>query len=234
MKNALAFALICIVLSACSSSDPAAPVPTGVKVPGVGSTFEFSLYATGLDGKKIPGTDSTFVQTVIASGGAFGTKTGVWSIESKDAVSGEPSDTVHLCLDDRQDVLMFFPDLSADGSPRWIRLPITTGVAFTDSTTTTETLNGLPLELKLKVTTERLADESIAVGTSSVAAKKVSLTVMLDIKSMGQSISAFEQKGIIWFAPSLGIFAQRSSDAVNFGGDVLNGEYVRLTKYTLK
>lgn len=234
MRICVHLALLVLFVAACSNNDPVSPAPTGTKVPGVGSSYEYATYQTGLDGKKVADSDSTFVSSVIASGVVFGAKTGVWSVESRDAVSGEPSDTIHMCLDSKQDVLMYFPDLSADGSPMWIRLPIATGVAFADSITSTEDFNGVTAEFKFKVKTERVSDESIVVGTSSIAAKKISLSIALDIAVMGEVFPAVNQTGHLWFAPALGMFVQRSSSAFESGGDVQNGEFTKLTKYTLK
>lgn len=234
MRTYIYIAMLAVVITACSSNDPVSPVPTGTKIPAVGSTYEFSTYRTGMDGRKISGSDSAFVQTVLASGIVFGGKTGVWSVESKDAVSGEPSDTLYLCIDSKQDVLLFFPDLSVDGAPKWIRLPITTGSAFADSTSATEDFNGIPVEFTLKVKTERGTDESIAVGASSVATKKINMTLSVRVSAMGNELEAFEQKAYLWFAPNLGVFAQSSSDAVDVGGDVQDGEFTKLTKYSLK
>lgn len=234
MRTYIFMAMLAVVVAACSSNDPVSPAPTGPKVPGVGSTYEFSIYSTDINGKKITGSDSTYVQTVLASGIDFGGKTGVWSVESKDAVSGEPSDTMYMCIDSKQDVLLYFPDLSVDGAPKWIRLPITTGSAFADSTSTTEDFNGVPVEFTLKVKTERGMDESIAVGASSVATKKINMTISVRVSAMGNELEAFEQKANLWFASDLGVFAQSSSDAVDVGGDVQDGEFTKLTKYSLK
>jgi hypothetical protein len=230
MRIYVHLALLVLFVAACSKNDPVSPVPTGTKVPGVGSSYEFATYETGLDGKKVADSDSTFVSTVIASGVVFGAKTGVWSVESKDAASGEPSDTLHMCLDSKQDVLMYFPDLSADGSPIWIRLPITTGVTSSDSISSTGGTSGF----KFKVKSESVSNETISVGASNIATKKIRMTISLDIVVLDKVVPALSQTVYLWFAPSLGLFVQRSSDAVEAGGDVENGEFTKLTKYTLK
>ncbi|MBU3678446.1 MAG: hypothetical protein FGM32_02415 [Candidatus Kapabacteria bacterium] len=234
MRMPIILLVISLVLGACASKDPVSPTPTGIKVPAVGSTFELDAYGTDPTGKKIPDSEYSLLQSVLASGAVFGGKSGVWSIESNDKVTGEPVDTSYMCLDSKQDVLLYFPDLSVDGSPKWFRLPVTTGLVSIDSASQTEDINGIPLQFTLKVKAERSTDEPILVGTSSISTRKIVMTVSVTILAQGQVIETIEFKQHLWFAPTLGTFAQRSSDAYEAGCDVQDGEFVKLTKYTLK
>lgn len=225
---------LALFVAACSSNEPTSPTENGITVPGVGSTFEFTGYSTDLSGSKIAGTDTSYIQTVVGSGISFDGRTGVWVVDTKPTASSEATDTTYMCLDSKKDVLVFFPDLSPDGSPKWLRLPVTTGVASLDSISSTEDVNGVPFEVKFVVKTERIGDASISVGTSNVATKKIQMTVTASIVVMGQQLQGFETKQFLWFAPSLGTFVQLSSEAYDAGGGVQDGEFAKLSKYTLK
>jgi hypothetical protein len=233
MRNLLLLLSVGLFVVACSNNDPVAPVDTGLKAPVKGSVFEFNGYQTDLGGIKITDSDFTVLETVNATGLVFEGKTGVWSFITTDKADGTVIDTTYACFDDKKDILLNFPDLSVDGSPRWLRLPVTTGLKAVDSTVASDSFNGIPIQISLKVTSERVGDESITVGSKSIATKKLSLTLAVSISALGQTIDSFTSVRSIWYAPSLGMFIQRSGEAFEAAGEVENGEFVKLVSYTI-
>lgn len=233
MRNLLLMLSVGLFVVACSNNDPVSPVEPSIKAPVKGSVFEFNGYSTDLGGVKIPDSDATILETVNATGLVFGGKTGVWSFITTNKADGEVIDTTYACFDDKKDVLLSFPELSMDGAPRWLRLPVTTGVKSVDSAMTSDSYNGIPIQLSLKVTCERVGDEAILVGTKSIATKKISMNLTVSISALGQVIDSFTSVRTVWFAPSLGMAVQTSSAAYEFGGDVENGGFLKMVSYTI-
>jgi hypothetical protein len=218
---------------ACSKNDPVSPVDTGIKAPTRGSVFEYNGYGTNLGGVKIPGSDFTILENVNSTGLVFGGKTGVWSFITTEKSSGSVIDTTYACFDDKKDILLNFPDLGTDGSPLWLRLPVTTGVTAVDSSVRSDTVIGVPLTFALKAKSERTAEEAILVGSSSIATKKIVITVEVSVLEKGQVIDLYSFNRTIWFAPSLGIFVQRSTDAYESLFSNEDGDFAKLVSYTI-
>ncbi|MBU3699732.1 MAG: hypothetical protein FGM33_06945 [Candidatus Kapabacteria bacterium] len=233
MRNILFMLAVGLIVVACSKNDPVSPVDTGIKAPVRGSVFEYNGYGTDLGGIKIPSSDYTALETINATGLVYGGKTGVWSSITTDKASGTVIDTTYSCFDERKDILLNSPDMSVDGTPRWLRLPVTTGVTAVDSAVTSDSYGGIPITLALKVKSERVGEESILVGTKTIATKKIVITSTVSISALGQLVDSFSFKQTIWFAPSLGMLVQRATEAYEVGGEVEDGDYAKLVSYTI-
>lgn len=234
MRNLLILVLAAAFVVSCSNNDPVSPAEPTVKIPGKGSTFEIAGYQLDAANAKIAGTDFTAVQTVANTGQSFGDKTGVWSTISTDKASGEVLDTNYMCLDDKKDLLLWTPELGADGSSRWLRLPVSSGLVSVDSVVSTEEFNLIPIEVAVSVRAERSGDETIVVAGSSFATKKISIRYTIRISALGQVFDTATFNETQWFAPSLGMIIQRSTGAYTLADQASPGSYFKLTKYTLK
>lgn len=234
MRNLLLIALAAAFVVSCSSNDPVSPSEPSIKIPGKGSTFEIAGYQLDSLNAKIANTDFTAVQTVANIGQSFGDRTGVWSTILTDKTTGEVLDTNYLCLDEKKDLLLWTPELGADGSSRWLRLPVSSGLVSADSVVSTEDFNGIPIQLAISVRAERTGDETIVVAGSSIATKKITLRFTVRISALGQVIDSATFNETQWFAPSLGMIIQRSTGAYSLAGQPSSGSYFKLTKYTLK
>jgi hypothetical protein len=234
MRNLLILALAAAFVVSCSSNDPVSPSEPSIKIPGKGSTFEIAGYQLDSINAKIANSDFTAVQTTANIGQSFGDKTGVWSTILTDKVTGEVIDTTYMCLDEKKDLLLWTPELGADGSSRWLRLPVTSGLVFVDSVVTSGDFGGIPIEFAISVRAERSGNESIVVAGTSIATKKIALRFTIRISALGQVIDTATFNETQWFAPSLGMFIQRSTGAYSLAGEWNAGNYFKLTKYTLK
>lgn len=229
MKNLLLFVAAAFVIASCSNTtDPTPEAPT-MKVPGVGSTFTFDAYDTDDKDAKIPGTDSAFTESVVASNVSYEGKTGVW------AVVGESLDTTLYCYDTNKDLLI--SGGATDGllgDLKWLRLPITTGSALTDTVASTQDFNGIPVELVVVIIRNRVGDDQATVGTESIKTVKLTMNINLTVKALGQVVDQSAMTSTLWYAPSLGAMIRRVTPASTVGGDMQDGTVEMLKSYSLK
>ncbi len=230
MKNLLLFVAAALVIASCSNTTEPTPEAPSMKVPGVGSTFTFDAYDTDDKDAKIPGTDSAFTESVVASNVSYEGKTGVW------AVVGETSDTTFYCYDTNKDLLIG-GGAAADellGDLKWLRLPITTGSALTDTVMSTQDFNGIPVELVVVITRNRVGDDQATVGTESIKTVKLTMNINITIKALGQVVDQSATSSTLWYAPSLGAMIRRVTSANTRDGEVEPGTVEMLKSYSLK
>lgn len=232
MRSLFLSLLACSFLVACSTDDTTSPESPSVKLPQAGSTFSYSGYELDVQGAKVSGTDYTFSEAVLATGLTHSGKSSVWSVTS---TSPNQEDTTYYCLDSGKDLLVEVADLTGEeGATRWIRLPVTTGTAFTDSSVTTQEVSGFPLQLETVISAVKGAEEQVQVGSEAVATVRIQVNVRIKASLLGQVV----QEGLLtqqmWFAPSLGTVIRRSAPSQQLGNETTKGFWEGLTGYTLK
>lgn len=230
MKNLLLFVAAALVIASCSNTTEPTPEAPTMKVPGVGSTFTFDAYGTDDKDAKIPGTDSAFTESVVATNLSYEGKTGVW------AVVGENSDTTFICYDANKDLLVY---VGGGNEPifsgfEWLRLPITTATAVTDTVEFTQNDGGFPFEIVAVITINRVGDDQVTVGNETIKTVKVAMTISATIKLAGQVVDQRVLTNSLWFAPSLGTMIRRVTPANTFDGEVEPGTVEMLKSYSLK
>lgn len=230
MKNLLLFVAAALVIASCSNTTEPTPEAPSMKVPGVGSTFTFDAYDTDDKDAKIPGTDSAFTESVVATNLSYEGKTGVW------AVVGENSDTTFICYDANKDLLVYVGGGNDPifGGFEWLRLPITTATAVTDTVEFTDNDGGFPFEIVAVITINRVGDDQVTVGNETIKTVKVAMTISATIKLAGQVVDQRVLTNSLWFAPSLGTMIRRVTPANTFDGEVEPGTVEMLKSYTLK
>lgn len=229
MVNGLQNLATSLILVSCSDNT-VTPEPSPFTIPTSGSTYTYLEYATDKLGNKVPDTEVTDVESVIASNISYSGKNGVWAISST-----ENNDTTYFCVDQNNDVL-FKPSGGADifGDDTWLRIPVTTGTAFSDSTASTQDFNGIPVELRTTMNITRIADEQVTVGSQSFKTTKVRLNINVKALAFGQVVNESNLESTLWYAPSLGHFLRMVQPATTLGGQDENGSYRSLQSYNLK
>lgn len=230
MKHLLLFLAAALVIASCSNTTDPTPEAPSMKVPGVGSTFTFDAYGTDDKDAKIPGTDSAFTESVVATNLSYEGKTGVWAVVS------ESSDTTFFCYDTNKDLLGYIGGGNDPlfGGLKWLRLPITTGSAITDTVVSTQDFNGIPVELVAVITRNRVGDDQATVGTESIKTIKLALNYNLTVKALGQVVDQSTMSSTLWYAPSLGAMIRRVTPANTRDGEVEPGTVEMLKSYSLK
>lgn len=230
MKSVSLFFALALVIASCSNpSEPTPETPT-MKVPGTGSTYVFDTYGTDESGAKISGSDAEFTESVIASNISFGGRTGVWSV-----IGSASTDTTHYCLDANKDVLLNSGDLEGVlGGMKWLRYPVTTGTTQKDTAISTQNINGISIELVAIVTSSRVGEEQITVGSEAVKVVKLTSEFSVTAKAFGQVVNESTLTSTLWYAPSLGLMVRRVIPAQNVGGDLQEGTVEMLKSYSLK
>jgi len=230
MKHLLALLATSLLVISCTKDNTTTPEPAPLKTPGVGSTFSYAGYAIDITGSKIPDTDNQHTETVVASNISFQGKTGVWAIDNGS------SDTLMYCLDRNNDLLMYVDESDGMAFNNWVRLPISTGTTFTDSATSTEDYQGVPVQILTRFTSMLKGEESVTVGSESIRAVKILFTVSGRASIAGQTISDIELVTTLWYAPSLGNFikAEQPATEIKAKGEIQDGFTSTLKSYSLK
>jgi len=237
MKHLLVLSAIATILVSCSNNT-VTPESTTLKVPATGSSYTFLMYNTDSLDVKIPGSDVSTLGTVVASGITFLGKSGVWVIasESIDSNSTQYTDTTSFCVDKNNDVLMHGQgSLSGD---LWVRLPVTSGIVFKDSISSQDEVDGIQVEQRFVVTSSRIGQEQLTIGTTTIQTVKLSLNSTVKSIMLGQVIGEMVVPITAWYAPSLGNFVRMEQPTIKLvGPDLdfdLDGSYKLLQSYNLK
>jgi len=237
MKHLLVLSAIATILVSCSNNT-VTPESTTLKVPATGSSYTFLMYNTDSLDVKIPGSDVSTLGTVVASGITFLGKSGVWVIasESIDSNSTQYTDTTSFCVDKNNDVLMHGQgSLSGD---LWVRLPVTSGIVFKDSISSQDEVDGIQVEQRFVVTSSRIGQEQLTIGTTTIQTVKLSLNSTVKSIMLGQVIGEMVVPITAWYAPSLGNFVRMEQPTIKLvGPDLdfdLDGSYTLLQSYNLK
>lgn len=238
MKHLLVLCALATILVSCSNNT-VTPEPSALNIPATGSTYTFQMYNTDSLDVKIPDSDITSRDNVVASGITFRGKSGVWVIasESVDRDSLPYTDTTYFCVDQNNDVLVYGQDSSS--GDLWMRLPVSSGIAFKDSTSSIDEIDGVQFEQRLVVAATRIGEDQVTIGTTTIKAVKISLNIRIKIVLLGQVVSEVALPSTVWYAPSLGNIVRMQQPPLNStdgsGLDLnLFGEYKILTSYTLK
>lgn len=233
MKNALLLAVVAIAIVSCSKEDPVSPpADTGFKRPNVGSSFTYEGYQLDAAGNKVPGTDFEAIHTVIDTGLTIAGKSGVWALR----VTGPTgADTLFQCKDANKDLYQLTEIGEEDGAALWVRFPITTTVDSRDSVSQTRDFNGLPLVVSYVTNVKRIAETTVVVGTESIKAQSMSLSLTVRGTILGQEVVNATITQSSNFAPSIGAFVLNyANEQTITAGNVIQGFYQKLKAYTLK
>jgi len=196
------------------------------------------MYSTDTLDVKVPGSDGSVLATVVSSGITFLGKSGVWVIaaESIESDSTEYTDTTYFCVDQNNDVL-FNGEGSLTGD-LWLRLPVTSGKAFKDSTSSQDEIGGIQVEQRIVVTSSRIGQEQLTIGTTTIQTVKLSLNITAKSIALGQVIGEMALPSTVWYAPSLGNIVRMEQPSIKFGDPDLDinlfGQYKLLQSYNLK
>jgi len=237
MKHLLVLSAIATILVSCSNNT-VTPESTTLKVPATGSSYTFLMYSTDTLDVKVPGSDGSVLATVVSSGITFLGKSGVWVIaaESIESDSTEYTDTTYFCVDQNNDVL-FNGEGSLTGD-LWLRLPVTSGKAFKDSTSSQDEIGGIQVEQRIVVTSSRIGQEQLTIGTTTIQTVKLSLNITAKSIALGQVIGEMALPSTVWYAPSLGNIVRMEQPSIKFGDPDLDinlfGQYKLLQSYNLK
>ncbi len=233
MKNLIAIALVCIVLTACSSDDPIAPTePTGPRRPGIGSTFTYEGSQLDAAGNKKPGTDFEALHSVIDSNLTILGKSGVWALR----VTGPTgADTIYQCLDANKDLLQYTEFGDGAGPSVWVRFPITTTADSRDSLSETQDFNGFPLQVTYLLNVKKLGEVTATVGTESIKAVSMALSVTIKGTILGQEVVNATINQSAQYAPSIGAFVLNAANEQTLtANNVIDGFSQKLKAYSLK
>jgi hypothetical protein len=236
MKHLLVLSAIATILVSCSNST-VTPESTSFTIPATGSSYTFLTYNTDSLDVKIPDSDVSTRETVVASGITFRGKSGVWVIASQSIGSDSMpyTDTTYFGVDQNNDILVYGQDSSS--GDLWIRLPVTSGTAFKDSTSSQDEVDGIQMEQRLIVTSNRIGQEQLTIGTATIQTVKVSLNVTVKIIALGQVVSEISIPSTAWYAPSLGNIIRMDQPTLKIGDADLNlnlfGEYKILQSYNV-
>lgn len=237
MKHLLVLSAIATILVSCSNNT-VTPESTTLKVPATGSSYTFLMYSTDTLDVKVPGSDGSVLATVVSSGITFLGKSGVWVIaaESIESDSTQYTDTTYFCVDQNNDVLV-----NGEGSltgDLWLRLPVTSGKAFKDSTSSQDEIGGIQVEQRIVVTSSRIGQEQLTIGTTTIQTVKLSLNITAKSIALGQVIGEMALPSTVWYAPSLGNIVRMEQPSIKFGDPDLDinlfGQYKLLQSYNLK
>lgn len=237
MKHLLVLSAIATILVSCSNNT-VTPESTTLKVPATGSSYTFLMYSTDTLDVKVPGSDGSVLATVVSSGITFLGKSGVWVIaaESIESDSTQYTDTTYFCVDQNNDVL-FNGEGSLTGD-LWLRLPVTSGKAFKDSTSSQDEIGGIQVEQRIVVTSSRIGQEQLTIGTTTIQTVKLSLNITAKSIALGQVIGEMALPSTVWYAPSLGNIVRMEQPSIKFGDPDLDinlfGQYKLLQSYNLK
>lgn len=237
MKHLLVLSAIATILVSCSNST-VTPESTTLKVPATGSSYTFLMYNTDTLDVKIPGSDVTTLDTVVASGITYLGKSGVWVIasESIESDSTQYTDTTYFCVDQNNDVL--FNGQGSLSGDLWLRLPVTSGTAFKDSISSQDEIDGIQVEQRFVVTSSRIGQEQLTIGTTTIQTVKLSLNATVKSIALGQVLGEMAIPSTVWYAPSLGNIVRIEQPTIKFGDADLDinffGQYKLLQSYNLK
>lgn len=237
MKHLLVLSAIATILVSCSNST-VTPESTTLTIPATGSSYTFLMYSTDSLDVKIPGSDVTTLDTVVASGITFLGKSGVWVIasESIDSDSTQYTDTTYFCVDQNNDVL--FNGQGSLSGDLWLRLPVTSGTAFKDSISSQDEIDGIQVEQRFVVTSSRIGQEQLTIGTTTIQTVKLSLNATIKSIALGQVIGEMAVPSTVWYAPSLGNIVRIEQPTIKLGDPDLDinffGQYKLLQSYNLK
>lgn len=237
MKHLLVLSAIATILVSCSNST-VTPESTTLKVPATGSSYTFLMYNTDSLDVKIPGSDVTTLDTVVASGITYLGKSGVWVIasESIESDSTQYTDTTYFCVDQNNDVL--FNGQGSLSGDLWLRLPVTSGTAFKDSISSQDEIDGIQVEQRFVVTSSRIGQEQLTIGTTTIQTVKLSLNATVKSIALGQVLGEMAIPSTVWYAPSLGNIVRIEQPTIKFGDADLDinffGQYKLLQSYNLK
>ena len=237
MKHLLVLSAIATILVSCSNST-VTPESTTLKVPATGSSYTFLMYNTDSLDVKIPGSDVSTLDTVVASGITYLGKSGVWVIasESIESDSTQYTDTTYFCVDQNNDVL--FNGQGSLSGDLWLRLPVTSGTAFKDSISSQDEIDGIQVEQRFVVTSSRIGQEQLTIGTATIQTVKLSLNATVKSIALGQVLGEMAIPSTVWYAPSLGNIVRIEQPTIKFGDPDLDinffGQYKLLQSYNLK
>lgn len=237
MKHLLVLSAIATILVSCSNST-VTPESTTLKVPATGSSYTFLMYNTDSLDVKIPGSDVSTLDTVVASGITYLGKSGVWVIasESIESDSTQYTDTTYFCVDQNNDVL--FNGQGSLSGDLWLRLPVTSGTAFKDSISSQDEIDGIQVEQRFVVTSSRIGQEQLTIGTTTIQTVKLSLNATVKSIALGQVLGEMAIPSTVWYAPSLGNIVRIEQPTIKFGDPDLDinffGQYKLLQSYNLK
>jgi hypothetical protein len=196
------------------------------------------MYNTDSLDVKIPGSDVSTLDTVVASGITYLGKSGVWVIasESIDSDSTQYTDTTYFCVDQNNDVL--FNGQGSLSGDLWLRLPVTSGTAFKDSISSQDEIDGIQVEQRFVVTSSRIGQEQLTIGTTTIQTVKLSLNATVKSIALGQVLGEMAIPSTVWYAPSLGNIVRIEQPTIKFGDADLDinffGQYKLLQSYNLK
>jgi hypothetical protein len=196
------------------------------------------MYNTDSLDVKIPGSDVSTLDTVVASGITYLGKSGVWVIasESIESDSTQYTDTTYFCVDQNNDVL--FNGQGSLSGDLWLRLPVTSGTAFKDSISSQDEIDGIQVEQRFVVTSSRIGQEQLTIGTTTIQTVKLSLNATVKSIALGQVLGEMAIPSTVWYAPSLGNIVRIEQPTIKFGDADLDinffGQYKLLQSYNLK
>jgi hypothetical protein len=196
------------------------------------------MYNTDSLDVKIPGSDVSTLDTVVASGITYLGKSGVWVIasESIESDSTQYTDTTYFCVDQNNDVL--FNGQGSLSGDLWLRLPVTSGTAFKDSISSQDEIDGIQVEQRFVVTSSRIGQEQLTIGTATIQTVKLSLNATVKSIALGQVLGEMAIPSTVWYAPSLGNIVRIEQPTIKFGDPDLDinffGQYKLLQSYNLK
>jgi hypothetical protein len=196
------------------------------------------MYNTDSLDVKIPGSDVSTLDTVVASGITYLGKSGVWVIasESIESDSTQYTDTTYFCVDQNNDVL--FNGQGSLSGDLWLRLPVTSGTAFKDSISSQDEIDGIQVEQRFVVTSSRIGQEQLTIGTTTIQTVKLSLNATVKSIALGQVLGEMAIPSTVWYAPSLGNIVRIEQPTIKFGDPDLDinffGQYKLLQSYNLK
>ncbi|MBU3678447.1 MAG: hypothetical protein FGM32_02420 [Candidatus Kapabacteria bacterium] len=232
MKHAFLWALVAVFAVSCSKDEPTSPEPSGPRRLTVGSSFTYEGYQLDAAGIKKAGTDFEAIYTVIDSNLSYAGKTGVWALRTTGPTG---ADTVYQCIDANNDLLQFTEIGNENKVSFWVRFPVSTTAESKDSTTATQTVNGVPINIQYVWTVERQGDSPILVGTESVTATSMVLRLVVKATAFGQTVLNVTISQSAAFAPKIGAFVLQSGNEQTINaGNVVPGFYQKMKAYTLK
>jgi hypothetical protein len=162
----------------------------------------------------------------------------VWVIasESIESDSTQYTDTTYFCVDQNNDVL--FNGQGSLSGDLWLRLPVTSGTAFKDSISSQEEIDGIQVEQRFVVTSSRIGQEQLTIGTTTIQTVKLSLNATVKSIALGQVLGEMAIPSTVWYAPSLGNIVRIEQPTIKFGDADLDinffGQYKLLQSYNLK
>ena len=250
MRYALITVLAAMFVVSCSEDEVTSPEGSSVTVPSVGSTFVLKgwQYRDRRSFDSVAGTVSTLTMGVVERGLVHEGKSGVWRSIITDARTGLATDTLYMCYDANQDLLILDPrrvreinSTLPDGARRlsWIRLPVTTDNTFNffsrDTIVTTGVVDGNTVTRRVFTFVSWGGGSTADYGAGPIQSKRYEVRfvdALYSAKGVELKSDAIDES--YSFAPALGVLTKRDCLGYTYAGKQSNGRYFELQSYTLK